>query len=187
MKVRIAVVLGVTVALVLPAIAGAALPKTSNHLIVPNQSIGSVRLGAKLSAVLAAWGHPKQNCEKYFCNFEGAKPKTGTPAIASVGLEEKVKGKPPKVWTISLNVPQKEVKGTFRPDFNTPLTEFKTAKGIGLGSTVGALKNAYKGMKKYGTAPSYSYTLEGPGNSQTVFVVNGTKITTIAVQSHPGG
>ena len=47
-----------------------------------------------------------------------------------------------------LNGPQTEGVGDeLKPDLNTPLSEFKTSKGIGIGSTIGEVKTAYPAAK----------------------------------------
>lgn len=182
MKVRIAVVLSAALALALSAAAQAALPKTSNKLIVPNKSIGGVALGDKASAVTKAWGH-NSTCQLE-CSYEGRKPNTGSPSLGSVLLESKSSGAPAKVWSVAIAAGYKTVGSKSVPNFNTPLTQFKTAKGIGLGSTVGQLKHAYHAAKK---ESSLAYTINGPKQIATTFSIASHKITSIAVRAHPGG
>jgi hypothetical protein len=188
MRARTVAVLLATLALALPAAAQAALPKTSNTLIVPGKSIGGVALGGSLSSVTKAWG-PNKACE-YQCLYEGKAGAGETPSLGSVLLETKTSGGPGKVWMIFINVAQKTIGDKLVPDFNTPLTRFRTAKGIGLGSKVTELKQAYHSAKKSstGTSDLSFYTIKGPKEIATNFTVGAAgKITSIQVESHPGG
>lgn len=186
MKIPALAALAVLAALALPAGAVAGLPKISNTLIVPNKSIGGVMLGAKASNVVAAWGKTKE-CQ-YQCHYEGAMVANGSPAFANVLLESKT-GKPPyKVWQISIALPTKLVGTKSKPIFSSPLTAFKTAKGIGLGSKESELKTAYHGLEKLSSTPGFGeYELPGGGEKATLFVLQNGKITSIVVESHRGG
>ena len=187
MTARIAVLLGAILALALPATAGAALPKPSTTLIVPGKSIGGVALGATASKVKKAWGNTK-DCE-FQCVYEGGKNGDETAANAGVLLEEPASGSGPgKVWRVFLTVGLKKVGDELKPDLNTPLSEFKTSKGIGIGSTVGEVKTAYPAAKKYSSTGFTEFTLKGKGEIETQFVFsNSTKVTSVVVASHPGG
>lgn len=174
-------------ALALPASAGAALPKPSSTLIVPNKSIAGVALGAKISQVKKAWGKGGK-CE-YDCVYEAArKNETEGPSLARVLCEEKRQGAPRTAWMISISVGYKTVGTETVPTFKTPLTAFKTAKGIGLGSKASELARAYPKAEKQGTAGAYWYEIPGPKEAATIFVFsNGNRVTTITVELHPGG
>lgn len=186
-KPRSALVLGVTLAvLAVPVIAQAALPRTSNTLIVPAHSLGGVTLGSNAKAVTKAWGK-NGACEEFRCLYEGAAPAGGTASVASVLLETPGSGGAPKVTTVFVNIGDKRVGSELKPNFVTPLTRFKTSKGIGLGSTATELKHAYKGLKKEGTAGLFTYALKGPKESETDFSTVSGRVTGIAVRSHPGG
>ncbi|HVO53198.1 MAG TPA: hypothetical protein VMT37_02185 [Solirubrobacterales bacterium] len=187
MKLRFAIVLGLFAALALPSASQAALPRTSTTLIVPGSSIGGLKLGAKLSQVTKAWGATK-SCE-YQCLYEGGKGKEETAALASVLLESKQPGAPGKVWLMSLNVGFKTVHGESVPNFRTPLTKFRTAKGIGLGSKVSEVQRAYPKAEKHVSTGGYGYfEIPGPKEIATDLTFNAEKrITTVAVESHHGG
>jgi hypothetical protein len=184
MKLRVAAVLCTSLALALPAGALAALPKASDSLIVPNHSIGGVLLGAKASQVTKAWG--STSCELQ-CVYEGAKRGNRTPSTASVLLEQKGSG-PAKVWLISINVGFKPVGSESVPDFDTPLTAFQTSKGIGLGSKISEVQRAYPTAKKEpvpGGSPYFK--IAGPKEVSTTFSTADGRVTSIYVESHPGG
>ncbi|HEY2716231.1 MAG TPA: hypothetical protein VGI73_08435 [Solirubrobacterales bacterium] len=185
MKIRNAV-LGATLALlVLPPVAGAALPKTTDTLIVPAHSIGGVSLGATPKAVIRAWG--KDDACEYQCLYEGTAGESETPSLAGVLLEKSASGAP-KVWGAYISVGENTAGATSQPNFTTPLAKFKTSKGIGLGSTVAELKRAYPAAKKEGSTVLYSYLLKGPRESGTTFSFDTDgRVTEIAIRSHPGG
>lgn len=179
MKARFIAVAAVALALALPAAAQAALPKTADTLIVPAKSLGGVTLGSSATAVTKAWGKNKA-CE-YQCLYEGK----NSGELGSVLLESNSSGGDYKVWTVFIAVSETIVGSTPKPNFDTPLTRFKTSKGIGLGSTAGELRGAYHAVKKLGP---YVYSLAGPGESSTDFsFAADNKIVSIAVRSHPGG
>jgi hypothetical protein len=187
MTARIAVLLGAILAFALPATAGAALPKPSTTLIVPGKSIGGVALGATAGTVKKAWGNTK-DCE-FQCVYEGGKNGDETAANGGVLLEEPASKKgPAKVWRVFLTVGQKKVGDELKPDFNTPLDEFTTSKGIGIGSKISEVQKAYPSAKKFGEAGLTSFTLKGKGEIETTFTCAGApKVTSVLVSSHPGG
>jgi hypothetical protein len=182
MKARIVVALSVTLALALPAAAQAGLPKTTNTLIVPAKSLGGVALGGSPTAVTKAWGKNKQ-CE-YQCLYEGKNPGE----LGSVLLESDANGANYKVWSVFITVSETIVGTTTKPNFETPLTRFKTSKGIGLGSSKRELTQAYHGLKQLGAESGiFQYMLKGPKESFTSFTVNRGRVSTIGINSHPGG
>jgi hypothetical protein len=179
MKRRVMFVLAVALALVLPASAQAALPKTGDTLIVPAKSLGGVALGGSPAAVVKAWG--KTSSCSYQCLYEGK----NSGELGSVLLESDANGQNYKVWSVFIAVSQTIVGSTTKPNFNTPLTKFKTAKGIGLGSSLKELRQAYRAVKKVTTT---YYELGGPKESSTTFLLSAAgRIESIAVRSHPGG
>jgi hypothetical protein len=182
MKARIVVALSVALALALPAAAQAGLPKTTDTLIVPAKSLGGVTLGSSSTAVTKAWGKNKQ-CE-YQCLYEGRNPGE----LGSVLLESDANGASYKVWSVFITVSETIVGTTTKPNFETPLSRFKTSKGIGLGSSQKDLVAAYHGLKKLGAGSGvFAYTLKGPRESFTSFTVNRGRVSSIGVNSHPGG
>lgn len=173
--------------LALPTAAGAGLPKASSSLIVPGRSIGGVALGATSGQITTAWGKTPE-C-KTQCRYPGVAPTGETEAFANVLLESKTDNAPYKAWMITIAVGTKVVGEKAKPDFNTPLTAYKTSKGIGLGSKESELKAAYHGLKTVSdVAGNKVYELPGGGEEGTIFVLfNSTKITSITVESHHGG
>jgi hypothetical protein len=185
MKIRIAAVLSMTLVLALPAAAHAALPKPSSTLIVPGKSIGGVALGANAKSVQKAWGKTRECVEA--CIYEGGKNGDETPTSAEVLLEKPAGGGTHKVWRISLDAGIERVGTELQRDLDTPLVEFKTSKGIGIGSSIGEVQRAYPAAKKLAQPGIATFTLEGKGQIETVFVAVGTKVTSILLSSHPGG
>ncbi len=186
MRARTAAVLFAALALALPAAAQAGLPKTTDSLIVPGKSIGGVALGGSPASVTKAWG-PNKACE-YQCLYQGKAGAGESPSLASVLLESKANGAPGKVWMISINVGEKTAGSKLIPDFTTPLTRLRTIKGIGLGSKLTELKQAYPAAKKASTAVDSTYLIKGPREIATYFTFGDAgMITGIQVESHPGG
>jgi hypothetical protein len=185
MRTRIVIVLGVVLALALPVVAQAGLPKATNTLIVPAKSLGGVALGSSTSAVTKAWGKNKK-CESsgFSCVYEGK----NSGELASAVLETANEGATYKVAAVFITVSETLKGTTLTPDFNTPLTKFKTAKGIGIGSTMKELQRAYPKAKKDTLGGGFFvFALAGPGTSFTEFQISHGGIKTIAIRAHPGG
>lgn len=178
-----ALALAALAAIALPGAATAALPTTTNDLIVPAQSIGGLALGSTSSAITKAWGK-NDTCTEISCAYSGPAHAGETPALAEVLLDRGSTGF--AAWSIDISAGRSVSGATQKPNFETPLTRFKTAKGIGLGSTVAELKHAYHGVKKQ--PGNTVYMLKGANESTTVFTASAEgRISTIAVEAHPGG
>jgi hypothetical protein len=184
-KTRIAAVLSLILALAIPAAGGAPLPKPTTTLIVPGKSIGGVALGANAKSVHKAWGKTKECVEA--CIYEGGKNGDESPATAAALLEEPASGGAFTVGRIFIEAGEKRVGNEIEPDLDTPLVEFKTSKGIGLGSSIGEVQRAYPSAKKQGSPGVTTITLKGKGEIETMFIAKGTKVTTVLISSHPGG
>lgn len=178
---------GAVAALALPAAAGAALPKASTTLIVPGKSIGGLALNFTAAQVQKAWGHTKECI--YQCSYEGLEHGDETAPRAGASLERSASGKgPAHVWNISMEVGQKKVGQNFVPDFNTALTQYKTAKGIGLGSSIAEVQRAYPGAKKESSAGITFFSIKGKKEISTTFYCGiSRKVTSLSIQLHPGG
>lgn len=184
MKVRVALGMCLVLLLALPTTAGAALPKAKSTLIVPNKSVAGLALGSTPAQLKAAWGG--KTCE-FACGFEGTKSGSGgTAPFANVLLEKK--GAKLQVWLIAISVGYTSgAGGSSVPDFNSPPAAWKTSKGIGLGSKVSEIEAAYPKAKKEITPGGPLFVLKGRGKSQTSFDTLENRVTSISVESHPGG
>jgi hypothetical protein len=152
----------------------AGTPKLANKLIVPNKSVGSLKLGQSRSAALAAWGKGT-TCGAGGCVF-GKEP---TPASgrAQYALASASEGAPPTVAAIVLEA------GPYgkKLNFKTPLASFKTAKGIGLGSTKSQLLHAYPHMTSSG---GDFYIIPFSETDETIFELVGDRVNMIAIGEH---
>jgi hypothetical protein len=183
----LAVALAAALSLALPGVAAAALPKSGSTLIVPAHSIGAVSLNAKVKQVTKAWG-ANGKCE-FSCVYEGAKGADDVAATASVQFESKTNDvSTAKAWMITLSAGYKSGGENTTYDFKTPLTSFKTSKGIGIGSSAAEVQRAYPKAKRYASAGTATYSLSGGGEKATNFyLADGKHVTSVTVESHPGG
>jgi hypothetical protein len=110
-----------------------------------------------------------------------------TPATASALLEEPASGGTLKVGRIFFKAGEKTVGSEIEPDLDTPLAEFKTSKGIGIGSSIGEVQRAYPSAKKRAQPGVATFTLKGKGEIETTFIAHETKVSSILISSHPGG
>ncbi len=176
MKIRIAAVAAVVLALALAAGAQAALPKPKTTLIVPGRSIAGLEVGKPEAAVAKAWG--PGGCTSGTCAYEGKKG-TGEGAVAY--LEER-QGTAPKIWMVFISA---NVADAAKPNFEGPVSKYRTAKGIGLGSSLAEVRRAYKAAKK--TGPT-TYVLKGPGEAETQFGFGSDgRVVNLQISAHPGG
>jgi hypothetical protein len=114
--------------------ANASLPNPKSTLIKPGSSIGGVKYGMDAQQALKLWGKGS-NCDEAAvgrCTWAGS-AKQGS-AYFEVGRDG-------KVAEVGLQIGQKS-NGV--PIYKGPLTKWKDAKGIGLGSTQSATAKAYK-------------------------------------------
>ncbi len=182
----LAVALAAALSLALPAAASAALPKAGSTLIVPAHSVGAVSLNSKVKQVTKAWGAVK--CE-FSCVYEGPKSGTETPATASVLFESKSNDvATAKAWMITLSAGYKSSGEKTTYNVNTPLADFKTSKGIGIGSTPAEVQRAYPKAERSAGSSYATYSLSGGGEKGTIFnLADGKHVTSITVELHPGG
>lgn len=159
--IRRALLPAVALALLVAPAAQATLPKFSDKTIVVGKSIGGVKLGMSGAAAKKAWGGAK-GCLAFgtaSCIYRDAGSTQSNTGEGSFGFP---KG---KVTSIYIQAPI----GAKGPKYVAPLSTPKTDKGIGLGSTVGAVKKAYPKAVLQG---SY-VTLAGKGGVTTSFSLYG--------------
>jgi len=175
MKVRISLVLGVAVALALPAFAQAAsLPKNGSTLIVPAKSLGGVKLNGSLTAAVAVWGKGG-SCNPNGCEYGTPSGPNGTANLLAGKLSESG-----PVLVVSISIGVGRIGTTVKPSFKTPLTRYRTASGIGIGSTVKELRHAYSHLLSY---EGKVFSLKGAGKSSTTFIAENGRVETITIQS----
>jgi hypothetical protein len=159
----LALILGATAAV--PSLA--ALPVPTSRLIVPGRSLGGVKLGGTFAAGLKAWGRGAtctQGTRFHICSYT-----TSNFADGNAGFTGKPGGR--------IDMIQVAAGYTGRdPNFKTSLVKFKTAKGVGLGSTSRAVKSAYPKAKRQNVtgASNYEWVIVGPGAARTRFQMAGT-------------
>ncbi len=156
-------------ALALTATAVAKLPSPSSNLIEPAKSVGGVKLGQGLKKAKQAWGKgadctTDESGRNGGCSYVGSQ-KQGS---ASFGV---VDG---KVVDAFLNA-GRDSKG--KTVFRTPLANFKTAKGIGLGATFKQVKQAYPKAKDF----SGILSLKGKGKTYTTFGFDDKRLNLITI------
>ena len=164
-----------------------ATPPTTAR-IVEGVSMGKVRLSMKKSAVLAAFGKPA------WC-FHAAGP-NDQECDWLAPPDKKIKGLPEpqhsigavavhfwkgQVLEMSVMAPLRD-----RPGYeNVPLlSEWKTSKGIGLGSSAGAVRAAYPGAKEVRYSAGYYlsvFTRRGGKTFETRFLFTTSNVFEILV------
>ena len=144
--------LGVVVALALFFASTVMATPPTTAAIVEGASMGKVRLSMKKSAVLAAFGKPA------WCFNPSSKDDQECDWLAPP--DTKIKGLPEPVHSIgavSVHFWKGRVRGMGvmapirdRPGYERVplLSEWRTSKGIGLGSSTGAVRAAYPGAKE---------------------------------------
>jgi hypothetical protein len=175
MKVRLGLVLAVAVALMAPSLAQAAsLPHARSTLIVPAKSLGGVRLNSSLAAATSAWGKGG-SCTESGCTYGTSSNSLGTASFLVGKLSESA---PVLVVDISISVGR--AGSSLKPNFKTPLARYRTASGIGLGSTTKELKHAYHHLTN---SQGKVFFLKGAGESMTTFIAENGRVETITTQS----
>jgi|CZKG01.1.fsa_nt_gi hypothetical protein len=177
MRFHLTPVLGAVAALALaPAAALAALPTAHSTLIVPNKSLAGVKLGSSLAAASSAWGKGG-TCGLASCSYTTTGDRNGTAAFL---IAATTVGDPERVVSVAVEAGVLSAS-TGKHNFNTPLARYKTASGIGIGSTLAQLRHAYPHLVKEIGAPFY--TLKGPGEGFTGFSVSEGRVQGVKMQS----
>jgi hypothetical protein len=174
MKARTVVAVGVAAALAVPAFAQAApLPKdTNNSLIVPQKSVGALKLNSTIAQAYAAWGKVS-SCNAGGCDYGS---QIGSSGQASFQLAKTTETNAALVVSITIAISR---SSTGKANFKTPLSRYRTAKGIGLDSSVKELKRAYPHL----TANAGAYFLKGAGESSTLFLAEKGRVEEISTRS----
>ena len=124
------------------ATAEAKLPAQGGKTIVPNKSIGGVKLGMSGKAAVKKWGAgDSTDCQQQIgvsCRWEG----TMKQGFARFDLTND------KVTTIVLQAGQKPK--TYDPVYKGPITKWHTSKGIHVGSTLRKVAKKYPKAKPDG-------------------------------------
>jgi hypothetical protein len=153
--------------LALSATAVAKLPKTSSTLIEPGKSVGGLKLAMSAKKAKAAWG--KGECsgdaKNGSCQYAGSS-KQGS---ASYGL---VDG---KVVDMFLSAGRTKAGKLV---YSSPTAQYKTAKGIGVGSTRKAVRQAYP---KIDRSYALNYVLKGKGKRYTSFSFQENRVSSLSV------
>ena len=150
-------------ALAIPASAAAEkqMPHPKDPIINVPGSIGGVGLGGTLKNAARAWGSSKkQDCAAAGCFYGNQFGKTGTAEI-SLDLE----AKKPRVAFVNIFA-SSERKDLKKPLFHPALGRFKTKEGIGLGSKLSKLKDAYPEAKKT-DKPLVNFEIKGKHNKMS--------------------
>lgn len=168
-----------------------ALPKTPNKRIVPGKSIAGLNLGATLKQAEKIWKDTGDSrlCLKLTlllpsgkpglydkCHYElmpsGANFHTGS--LYFYGSPGK------KTVIVGVIAPN----NGDRPLFDSKMNQYKTKQGIGIGSSLGALKRVFNNkLKKVSSHAGYSdYVVKGPGKSSTALSLFGTRVRSIEVR-----
>jgi hypothetical protein len=169
-----------TLALCATAAWAATLPTFKSDLIVPNRSLAGVTLKSTYKQAIVAFRSGSRGCSTTKgCSFRAANGATFSIIFARLTQTSK-----PIVAQISLQAGDKVSGEHETPVFDTPLAAIKTANGIGLGSTVSALKHAYPHIT--GSARN-GFEIKGHGAYATRFNVLDGRVSLIQLEGVPLG
>lgn len=147
----------------------------SDHLIVPGQRIGPIRLGMGMDEVVATLGQPDYANTAYgwttwkyvSLNMSISFPSGAAPGVNSVSA-------------VAWNDSGKTIGESTWADVNPVTTVFQTANGIGLGSSTFDVKRGYA-SSNYTDGGGYSMDFTGLGIA--FWSINDRRVTTIIVCS----
>lgn len=151
---RIAVPGLLVAALAIPASAQAKLPAPAVKTVVFGKSVAGVSLGMTKAAAKAAWG-PGSVCAGTTCTW------SATPASPTTGAKLAFTVKKGKVVTILV---QNGTGGA-----SAGVKRFRTAKKIGIGSTLAATRKAYPALGPAAGSVGFAQVDLGSGKTMTSF------------------
>ena len=177
--VRVVLVLASAFVLVIAMPAPAKLPKFTTTTIVEGKSFAGVKLGARMADAVKAWGKPNPG-HSSVTEWDASKSDPGS----RVGIS--FTGGRISAFYVSLSR-----KATAK--VRTQLLRMHTTKGIGLGATYDAVKQAYpdavgwvmhaaeEGLQNLEVAAGGAFTRFsfGPGRSGTVEIISMTKLSVV--------
>jgi hypothetical protein len=167
MRLRSTGVVSLTAAalLLVPAGAGAKLPSPTTKRIVPGRSIGGVKLGMEAKTAVEKWG-PGGTCAEAIgnsCSWQGT-PRQG----AAVFIVEDG-----RVASVHIEVGSKP---NDLPAYSGPITKWKTAKRIGIGSRLRSVTKAYPKAR-----PDPSGVVLRSGGRRTLFESSLGRVASITI------
>jgi hypothetical protein len=158
----------------LSSAASAALPASHDTLIVPGRSIGGLKVGASLQEVNASWGGNCVSSEE--CVWDGKRQ--GCAQIAMMNPQTQLDIEHLGAGHVKTIVLDYLTHVGPNPSYKTPLARFRTAKGIGIGSSVKSLLKAYPHAKRV-----HYPEMQGPGR---VYYVLGLGLRYCGFLTHNG-
>ena len=138
------------------AVADAALPHFTRTTIVPGKSIAGVALGDSAAKARTAWGRLGGACDETVCDYRIAGDSSGQHGYGLFAFT-------PKITRVELRTAIGARGYLFRRPFTIPRTD----KGIGIGSTVAAVRKAYPKAKL--ADDGSMLILRGRGRVETYF------------------
>lgn len=167
MRTRAPAAVAVVALFVAAPAAEAKLPAKGGKSIVPNRSIGGVKIGMDAAAAVKKWGKGgscDEVVDELACRWEGSMKQGKMRFDIRDG----------KVSTIVIDVGQ-EPK-TYEPIYRGPITKWKTKKGVHIGTTL------FKVAKKYPKAtPDGGGLVLASGKRKTYFSSSGGRTATITI------
>jgi hypothetical protein len=137
----VAISVAAVVALLVPALGSAALPRPTRALVVPFKSIGAIKFGTTKAQAVQAWGQPmcahEDTTGQDTCVWLSSSPNDFPPEGTAVQLRGG------KVCGVMMRAGTNFRTGTLTI---TRLKQWKTEEGIGLGSKMNDAKKLLGGV-----------------------------------------